>query len=382
MTTIAQERAALSKVGRPLRTREQAGFRFTRYDEPRPVTEPAPLVFVHITITNPSNYSSDDAHARAVEAIGISRFPNTGISYNRLLFQSGRAQEGQPVGRRGAHTVNDKDITRCASSGCPHKGGSIPSAATNLNNVVRAYAICQNVDDAVTAVQLDSLARTIAADMLAGCVRRDADVHGHRCVANKDCPAAKMWALMARLVSLINHYVSVGFGGGSPEDDMPTAAEIADAVWAKPTTNAINGAPVTALNLLRYTHGDVARVQDAINAANQALTRLETDMNTVQAAVSRTETVTGQTAAAVSKVGLAVNADGGGVWGTQIADVSTPESGDTSAASTLLTHAAPRAGDFAAAEIQPHLDEIKKTLATLQTAIDALTPEEPPAPLA
>jgi hypothetical protein len=224
MTTITQERTALQKVGRPLRTREQAGFRFKSYAEARPVTEPARLVFVHITITNPRNYASDDAHARAVEAIGISRFPNTGVSYNRLLFQSGRAQEGQPIGRRGAHTVNDKNITRCATTGCPSKGGSIPSAATNLNNVVRAYAICQNVNDAVTDVQLDSLARTIAADMLAGFVRRDAQIHGHRCVAYKDCPAAKMWARMAELRRLVSHYLSVGFTPKPtpiPEDDMP-----------------------------------------------------------------------------------------------------------------------------------------------------------------
>ena len=212
MTSISQERAGLYKVGRQLRTREQAGFRFKSYNTSRPVTEPAPLVFVHITITNPKNYASDDAHARAVEAIGIARFPNTGISYNRLLFQSGGAQEGQPIGRRGAHTVNDKNITRCVSLGCPHKGGPIPSAATNLNTVVRAYAICQNVNDPVTTAELDSLAKTIAADMHAGFVRKDADIHGHRCVANKDCPASKMWALMGKLRQLVDHYLKVGVG--------------------------------------------------------------------------------------------------------------------------------------------------------------------------
>lgn len=226
MTTITQERAALVKVGRTLRTREQAGFKFKRYAEPRPVSEPSSLVFVHITITNPKNYASDDAHARAVEAIGISRFPNTGISYNRLLFQSGGSQEGQPIGRRGAHTVNDKNITRCASPGCPSKGGSIPSAATNLNNVVRAYAICQNINDAVTDPQLDSLARSIAADVLAGFVRRDFQLHGHRCVAYKDCPAAKMWARMGELRTLIDHYIKTGFvkpstGGTMAIQDTP-----------------------------------------------------------------------------------------------------------------------------------------------------------------
>lgn len=240
MTTIAQERAALKRVGRSLISRESAGFRFTRYGEARPVSEPASLVFVHITITNPKNYASDAAHARAVEAIGISRFPNTGISYNRLIMQSGRAYEGQPIGRRGAHTVNDKNLTKCASTGCPSKGGAIPSAATNLNNVVRAYAICQNVGDTVTPAQLDSLARTIAADIRAGFVKRGADIHGHRCVAPKDCPAAKMWAQMGKLQALVDKYVSVGVAPAPSGDvtspsggDMPLTASDLDAIEAR-----------------------------------------------------------------------------------------------------------------------------------------------------
>jgi hypothetical protein len=232
MTTIAQERAALKKVGRPLRTREQAGYKFKSYGSSRPVSEPSSLVFVHITITNPRNYSSDDAHARAVEAIGISRFPNTGVSYNRLVMQSGVAYEAQPIGRRGAHTVNDKNLTRCVSSGCPSRGGAIPSAKTNLNNVVRAYAICQNVSDTVTDAELDSLARTIAADILAGFVSRNFQLHGHRCVAWKDCPAAKMWARMGQLRTLINKYVASGFGSSKPnpvqEDDEMTPAQMTE----------------------------------------------------------------------------------------------------------------------------------------------------------
>jgi hypothetical protein len=249
MTTISQERSLLAKQGRSLRTREQAGFKFKRYGEARSVTEPARLVFVHITITNPKAYSSDDAHARAVEAIGISRFPNTGVSYNRLIMRSGASYEGQPMGRRGAHTVNDKNLTRCVSSGCPSKGGSIPSAATNLNTVVRAYAICQNVGDTVTDAEVDSLARTIAADIRAGMVVRGADIHGHRCVAPKDCPAAKMWAQMSKLNSLVNHYVANGFGKPSssspPKQEAPTVSDIYYAhVHAKATAIKLEGVMV------------------------------------------------------------------------------------------------------------------------------------------
>lgn len=229
MTTIAQERSALAKVGQKLITREEAGFKFRSYAElsGRHSTEPATLVFVHITITNPKSYSSDAAHARAVEAIGISRFPNTGVSYNRLFAQSGKAFEAQPMGRRGAHTVNDKNLVRCISSGCPSKGGSIPSAATNLNNVVRAYAIMQNISDTVTDAELESIATAIAADQLAGLVKRGATIHGHRCVAYKDCPAAKMWARMQELENRVAYLVANGIGHQLPDNppDKPVVDE-------------------------------------------------------------------------------------------------------------------------------------------------------------
>lgn len=238
MTTISQERSALQKIGRggSLRTREQAGFRFD-YTSSRPVDEPATRVFVHITITNPGSYPTDDAHARAIEAIGINRFPSTGVSYNRLIMRSGRAYEGQPIGRRGAHTVNDLRRATCTTVGCPGKGGPLTAPSWNLNVNSRAYAICQNVTDSVTDVQLDSLARCIAADMLAGFVRKDAEIHGHRCVAAKDCPAAKMWARMGELRSLVDHYLKTGFvkppTGGTMAFDATEIAQIRAAVQAE-----------------------------------------------------------------------------------------------------------------------------------------------------
>lgn len=230
MVSISQERATLAKIGRSLRTREQAGFKFD-YTSRRDVDEPATRVFVHITITNPKTYVSDDAHARAVEAIGISRFPATGVSYNRLIMQSGVAYEGQPMGRRGAHTVNDRRRTTCTSTGCPGKGGPLTAPSWNLNVNSRAYAICQNVNDTVTDKQLDSLARTIAADMLAGLVVRDAEIHGHRCVAAKDCPASKMWARMGELRTLVDHYLKVGFTPTpDPTGDEMSAKDVEDGI--------------------------------------------------------------------------------------------------------------------------------------------------------
>lgn len=260
MTTISQERAGLVKVGRSLRTREQARFRFN-YSTVRTVTEPARAVFVHITITNPSNYASDDAHARAVEAIGISRFPATGISYNRLHMQSGKAYEGQPIGRRGAHTVNDKALAACSTAGCPSRGARFPSG--NLNYSVRAYAICQNVGHAVTDAELDSLARSIAADQLAGFVVKGAPIHGHRCVAYKDCPAGKMWARMGELKRLVNHYLLVGF---KPAQDVTISATAVRWAAAGTRPNLSPGEPLLTGTYAHDAHQFMAfaRVRNAI----------------------------------------------------------------------------------------------------------------------
>jgi hypothetical protein len=251
MTTIAQERSRLAAVGLQLITREQTGFRFD-YSDSRPVEEPARTQHVHITITNPGNYASDFAHARAVEAIGISRFPTTGVSYNRLVMQSGLAFEGQPIGRRGAHTVNDFQRPACTTPGCPGRGGSLQAPSWNNNITGRAYVICQNVDDVVTDRQLDSLARCIAADRLAGFVRLDARIHGHRCCSSKSCPGNRMWARMGELAALVAHYLRVGLGGQTPapeEDDMPYTEDqleqivknAIDAMKNDLTQNAANG---------------------------------------------------------------------------------------------------------------------------------------------
>lgn len=219
VTTITQERTRLAAVGMRLRRREEAGARFD-YTTPNPVTEPAEHAFVHITVTNPGNYASDDAHWRGVEAIGISRFPNTGMPYNRLHMRSGREYEGQPIGRRGAHTVNTYRRSLCTTSGCPSRGRSLRGPDWNLNYNARAYAICQNTDDSVTDAQMLSLAMTIAADVLAGFLRRDFTLHGHRCCTAKSCPGNLMWARMAELKRLVDHYIAVGL-----EDDMPTEAQ-------------------------------------------------------------------------------------------------------------------------------------------------------------
>lgn len=221
VTSISAERSRLANVGMTLRRREQWGARRS-YTDARTVSEPATKQFVHITVTNPGNYSSFDRHAQAIEAIGISRFPNTGISYNRLFMAGTRnVYEAQPIGRRGAHTVNDFRRSTCSLSGCPSRGTSLAAPSWNLNYNARAYAYASNVGFSVPDHVIDDMARSMAADRLAGFVTRNATIHGHRCVSAKSCPGDKMWERMHDLERRVEHYL---------EDDMPTAKEVADEV--------------------------------------------------------------------------------------------------------------------------------------------------------
>lgn len=231
MTTVAQEREGSTLAGVAIRRREQWNARFD-YSSSRPVDEPADYQICHITVTNPRNYSSNDAHARAIEAIGVSRFPATGISYNRLIMMDGQVVEAQPVGRRGAHTLNDKKLARCVTPGCPSRGGALSAPSYNLNVNARAYAIAQNVNDVVSDGQLDALARIMAADRVAGFVKRDAGIHGHRCCATKECPGNKLWARMGELAVLVHRYTNVQEETPSKGDwtDMATKEDFEEAL--------------------------------------------------------------------------------------------------------------------------------------------------------
>lgn len=178
MVSIAQERDRLAAVGLRLRQRHEWGARFN-YTTSRPVDNPATRLFLHITVTNPGAYKSNDEHARAVENIGISRFPATGISYNGLLMPGGLLYEGQPWGRRGAHTVNDRQHAACQQAGCPSRGHSIQAPSWNLNVNSRALALARNIGDPVTAADIDAAARWAAAYKLAGMASMDARWHRH-----------------------------------------------------------------------------------------------------------------------------------------------------------------------------------------------------------
>jgi hypothetical protein len=193
MTDIVGERKALAKVGFKHILRESWGSTHD-YKSDRTVNRPAKWFFLHISVTaDPAdNPDAEEAAMRTVERIGIERFGTVGISYNEAAMQSGRLYEGQPLTRRGAHTVNDENN--------PIFGNS------SLNRDARALVIVQNVQDAVTDAQIDAAARWAGAVIRAGEAVPGAKWYGHRDVATKSCPGDKAYARLAELNALTRRY--------------------------------------------------------------------------------------------------------------------------------------------------------------------------------
>lgn len=271
MTSINEERSKLEAVGMRHRRRWQWGAKYP-YTDARTVVEPATRVFIHISVTNPESYKSFDAHARAIEAIGISRFPSTGISYNRLIMAgSTDIWEAQPVGRRGAHTVNNYQISTCTRFGsqCPGYGTSITAPSWNLNYNTRAYVYCANINHSVPDHVVDNFARAIAADYHAGFITRSAahNFHGHRCVSSKSCPGNKLWARMDDIHTAVHRYIDNGLGEvenlswsedltpGTPGDDITNLAHntLPDS-WGRSAADLL-GYAASAFAWLRETDG-------------------------------------------------------------------------------------------------------------------------------
>lgn len=124
---------------------------------------------------------AERAHMRYLESIGHQRFatpaaPNFGISYNVLVFPSGRAYQGVSFGRRGAHT-----------------GGH--------NSTVRAICYVGNFEsDTPTEAALET-GRAIIAEGRGRWWIKGAPVNGHRDYASTACPGKNLYAKLPYLRS-------------------------------------------------------------------------------------------------------------------------------------------------------------------------------------
>lgn len=129
-------------------------------------------VFVHHTVSAllPVDASLDDEREqmRALESIGQNRF-GTGISYNVIVFPSGRAYQGVSWNRRGTHT-----------------GGR--------NSTVRSIAFAGNFETAVPTPQALATAAAIYAEGKGKWWERDAPLYGHRNVSQTACPGKNLYA--------------------------------------------------------------------------------------------------------------------------------------------------------------------------------------------
>lgn len=129
-------------------------------------------VYVHHTVSAllPVDATRDDEREqmRALESIGQNRF-GTGISYNVIVFPSGRAYQGVSWNRRGTHT-----------------GGR--------NSTVRSISFAGNFETATPTPQALATAAAIYAEGKGKWWERDAPLYGHRNVSQTACPGKNLYA--------------------------------------------------------------------------------------------------------------------------------------------------------------------------------------------
>jgi hypothetical protein len=209
VTDIALERRLLTEQGLDMRRREEYDA-VQSYTSDRTCDRVASTFFLHIAVVDDPGdlVGTEDQVARNIERIGQSRF-GSGWSYNACAFNTGRLYEGQPLTRRGTHTVNT-----FRRRTCPAHGGSLeaPDTSSGFNNNVNARALVlpQQVDDPVTDEQIDAAARWAAAQIRSGLAKPTARWHGHRCVTAKECPGGRAYARIPELQRLTDHYVKHG----------------------------------------------------------------------------------------------------------------------------------------------------------------------------
>lgn len=203
MTDIRGERQKLKAQGLDIIERGTWGAAQS-YTSARDVVMPAVGFFLHVSVTidNGDRPGTEHGDMRTIERIGQERF-GIGFPYNAAAFDTGRLYEGQPLTRRGAHTVNDKNTP-----------GYTQSSSGSLNPWYRALVLPQTCPDDVTDAQIDSAARWAAAQIRAGLAVPGASWSGHRDVAWKDCPCDNGYSRLPELNRLTRHYAQHGLDGG------------------------------------------------------------------------------------------------------------------------------------------------------------------------
>lgn len=205
-----------------IESRKQWGARFQ--DGDLNLTSLAVGVFVHHSVTAQlsENATPDEERAqmRAIESIGQSRF-RTGISYNVIVFPSGRAYQGVSFNRRGTHT-----------------GG--------LNSSVRSICFAGNYEvNKPTAAQL-ATAAAIFAEGKGKWWKSDAYLKGHRDQKSTACPGKNVYSRLNEIRSGASQPAAPKPTTSKPStkpnkpNTKPSASKLdVDGKWGAETTKAL-----------------------------------------------------------------------------------------------------------------------------------------------
>lgn len=173
-------------------------------------------VFVHHTVSAllPADASVDDEREqmRFLESIGQSRF-GSGISYNVIVFPSGRAYQGVSFNRRGTHT-----------------GGR--------NSTVRSISFAGNFEVATPTDESLATAALIYHEGKGRWWKNDAPLFGHRNVSQTACPGKNLYA---RLGLIRTGAIEVD-NPIEPTPDLPDLEPVTlkvDGLWGSATTRRL-----------------------------------------------------------------------------------------------------------------------------------------------
>ncbi|WP_285103897.1 peptidoglycan-binding domain-containing protein [Promicromonospora sp. MEB111] len=183
-------------------------------------------VAIHHTVTHAGGTSPKDEreHMRELEDIGQSRFGH-GISYNVLVFPSGRPYQGVSFSRRGTHTGDH-------------------------NSTVRSVCFVGNFEHDTPTPAALATAAAIIAEGRGELWERDAPVKGHRDYKDTACPGDHLYA----------HLDDLAAGKASPATPTPTAPAQEDYDMrtldlTKAATKPVKGEDVAKLQGLLLAHG-------------------------------------------------------------------------------------------------------------------------------
>lgn len=196
------------------------------------ITLPVTRLFLHHTVT--PEWTGADA-ARRLQDIARGRgFAD--ISYSWLVDVDGNEIEGRGWGRQGAHTQG-------------------------YNSTAHAICLIGNFDrDQVPAAMIRGAANLVRKHRSRGPGRI---THGHRDVGQTACPGRHAYAA----IGVINQAAAKA---PIEEDDMPSAEEVADAVWARAPESGSDKGEKALFMLQQASRGmearDVAQENQAVLA--------------------------------------------------------------------------------------------------------------------